>query len=182
MPTIKITGFIPKELINIDAVRLQLLNALRAEGREIRRDFWKTTRTWKHKPKFEMKVSLKRAVSEGSVEVFTDSEIYRWVNDGTKPHPMGPIRPRRPGGSLRIPTGGTRVKTTPGRLGSRRGGSKGPYVFAKSTKRFLHPGTRPRLFNVAITRRMERTKRFQKRIDAAIGKGLAKVSGEIIIK
>lgn len=180
---VKVTGYIPKELINIDSVRLELLNALRAEGREIRRDFQKTTKTWDHKVKFEMKVSLKRGIqSDGSVTVWTDDEIYGYVNDGTPPHLMGPIVPVR-ASVLKIPTGGTRPKTRPGKLASYKGGAKGPFVFAKRTKVFTHPGTEARYFTVAIRNRIERTRRFQKRLDEAVTRGLAKADkGKVNIK
>jgi len=186
MPSIKVTGFMPKELINIDAVRLQLLNALRAEGREIRRDFWKTTRTWKHKPKFEMKVSLKRVAAEGSIEVFTTDEIYGYVSGGTRRHIIKPkVRRRGPRGrfakaakTLAFPSSST-PKTRPGVVGSGRGGSSGPTVFRRQV---MHPGIKARKFDEAIKAKIEKTRRFQKRIDAAIAKGLAKVSGEVIVK
>ena len=48
----------PKKLA-IDQVRLNILNALREEGRIIAKEFEKTTRTWKGtKPKFEVLIGL----------------------------------------------------------------------------------------------------------------------------
>lgn len=173
MSSIVVTGFVPKELINVDAIRLELLNALRAEGRQIRRELKKTTATWSHKVTFEMKVSLRRTSGEGYVKVWTTDEIFGYVNDGTRPHMMGPIRPVKKK-ALRIPTGGTRPKTRPGKLASYKGGARGPYVFAKSTKRFMHPGGKARDFTGTIKKRMEKTRRFQKRLDDAVSRGLAK--------
>lgn len=173
MPSIVVTGFVPKELINVDAIRMELLNALRAEGREIRRELKKTTATWTHKVTFEMKVSLRRVAAEGWVKVWTTDEIFGYVNDGTRPHMMGPIRPVNKK-ALRIPTGGTKPKTRPRRLASYKGGARGPFVLRKSTKQFMHPGTEKRDFTGVITRRIEKTRRFQKRLDDAIGRGLAK--------
>lgn len=170
---IKITGFVPKELINIDAVRLELLNALRAEGREIRRELRKTVTTWDHKVNFEMDVSLKRVTGSGYVKVWTDDEIYNYVDGGTSPHTMGPILPVRKK-ALRIPTGGTRPKTRPGKLASYKGGARGPHVIRRSTKRYMHPGGKARDFTGTIKKRMERTGRFQRRLDEAMAKGIAK--------
>lgn len=93
--TISITPIVPKEVFNIDAVRLELLNALRAQGREIQREYKATTKTWKHKPKFEMKISLKRMAPEASVIVWTDDRIYGYVDRGTQPHPIVPKKQRR---------------------------------------------------------------------------------------
>lgn len=174
MPSIQVSGFVPKELINVDAVRLELLNAFRAEGRMIRKELRQTVRTWNHKVKFEMKVSLRRATATGFIAVWTDDEIFGYVNDGTRPHIMGPITPKPPRRALRIPTGGSRPKTRPGKLTSSRGGAKGPFIYRKSTKAFVHPGGRARNFTDVITRRIERTNRFQKRLDLAISRGIAK--------
>lgn len=173
MATVKVTGFIPKEVIDIDAVRLELLNALRAEGREIERELKKTTATWDHKVTFEMEVSLRRVAVEGYVRVWTDDEIYSYVNDGTPPHLMGPIHPVNKR-ALRIPTGGTRPKTRPGRIASYRGGARGPFILRKSTKQFTHPGSEARDFTGTIVKRIERTRRFEKRLDEAVSRGLAK--------
>lgn len=191
--SIKVTGFIPKELLNEDAVRMELLNALRAEGRAIRKDLEATVKTWNTKPKFEIKVSLSRSAG-GYVIVGTDDEIYGYVNDGTKPHPMGPIVPqtrrrwaagtaggvggqyRKAAKALTIPTGGTTPKTTPGKLTSRKGRRKGPVILRKSTKRFIHPGSVARDFTGSIIKKIEKTNRFQNRIDDAIVAAQAKTN------
>jgi hypothetical protein len=173
MASLKVTGYIPNEIINVNAVRMELLNALRAEGREIRQDLQKTTKTWKHRVKFEMKVSLRRTSGSGYVEVWTDDEIYGYVNNGTPPHLMGPILPVRKK-VLKIPTGGTRPKTRPGVMRSYKGGSKGPYIFAKKTKMFTHPGSEPRDFTVTIRNKIYKSGRFQKRIDEAVSRGIAR--------
>lgn len=177
MPSIQITGFVPREFIDIDEICLQLLNALRAEGREIKRDLTKPTATWKHKVTFQMKISLTRVSQMGYVKVWTDDKIYGYVNNGTPPHLMGPIYPVNKK-ALKIPTGGSRPKTRPGRLQAYKGGAKGPYAIRRSTKQFVHPGTKPRLFTTAVVRRIERTKRFRKRLDQAIHNGLAKAAAK----
>jgi len=184
MPSIKVTGYVPKQLFKIDEIRLELLNALRAEGRQIKRDFQKSTRTWKNKPKFEMKVSLRRAVGEGSVTVWTDNEIYGYVNHGTgiwSGRGKYPIRPkvrrrgprgrfRRGAGSLAFPSK-FGPKTRPGHINAGSGSSGGPMVL---TKLVMHPGIRPRKFDQAIANRINKTGRFQRRIDRAIVRGLVK--------
>jgi hypothetical protein len=182
--SIKVTGYVPKQLFDLDAIRMELLNALRSEGRHIKRDFQKSTRTWKHKPRFDMKVSLRRAQATGFVEVKTDDEIYGYVNHGTgiwSGRGKYPIRPkvrrrgprgrfRRAAGSLAFPSK-FGPKTRPGKIGSSAGSRGGPMVF---TKQVMHPGIRPRKFDQAIVNRINKTGRFQRRIDQAIVRGLAK--------
>ncbi len=70
--------------LKVDAMRLELLNAMRKVGTEVKKDYEKTTKTWKHKPKFEVSVSLKQPGPTLIVE--TDDEIYGYVDKGTKPH------------------------------------------------------------------------------------------------
>ena len=184
MPSIKVTGYVPKQLFKVDEIRLELLNALRSEGRQIKKDFQKSTRTWKHKPVFETKVSLRRTTATGFVEVKTDDEIYGYVNHGTgiwSGRGKYPIRPkvrrrgprgrfRRAAGSLAFPSK-FGPKTRPGKINAGSGSRGGPMVF---TKQVMHPGIRPRKFDQAIVNRINKTRRFQNRIDKAIARGLAK--------
>lgn len=100
-------------------------------------DFKTTTRTWEHQPEFQ-------AVQQGdSFLVGTDDTIYGYVNKGTKPHLILPRRGRR------LTWLGTnyRAKTTPGRIGSTRGGNDNTIVWARKVH---HPGTEARNFDTAI--------------------------------
>lgn len=179
MPAIKVTGFVPKGVIDIDEVRLELLNALRKEGRLVRRELQKATRTWNHKVTFDMKVSL--AKGDRYVQVSTDDQIFAWVNDGTRSHMMGPILPVNKK-ALKIPSGSI-LKTTPHKLSSRKGRQVGPYFIRKRTRRFLHPGTEGRFFTQVVVDRIERTNRFQKGLDVAVQKGIAKSikKGKVVV-
>jgi hypothetical protein len=59
----------PKKL-KVDKVRLNILNALRKEGRVVKRELEKTTATWKGaKPTFKIAIGL-----------------WVWLDEGTKPH------------------------------------------------------------------------------------------------
>ena len=70
-----------------DAMRLALLNAMRAAGRFlVKTDFKQTTRTWKHKVKFETLVSLKPPGP--TILIGTDDQVWNWLNEGTRPHPI----------------------------------------------------------------------------------------------
>lgn len=174
MPSVSLTGFVPRELFGIDEIRMELLNALRAEGRAIRRDLKETVSTWSRKPGFQIKISLTRMA--GFVKVWTVHEIYHWVNDGTPAHWIDPIYPLPPKRGLTIPTGGGgQPKTRPGRLKPGRGRRpKGPIVVRARTRGYRHPGTEARNFTGMIVEKIEKTNRFQNRLDTAITRGYAK--------
>ena len=153
-----------------DALRLELLNAMRAAGTQIKKDFEKTTATWKRKPKFEMLISL---TGPGPVVlVDTDDEIYGYVSGGTKPHPIfaGIYTGKSNKKALAFPARST-PKTKPGFIGS-FGGSRSsetvvrPYV--------NHPGTKARKFEETIQKR--RQKWFKGEMEKAMKKA-AKSSG-----
>jgi len=135
----------PKRLQD-DAMRLALLSAMHAAARVIKKDFEGTTENWKHKVKFEHIVSLARG--NIAILVTTDDEIYRHVNEGTKPHEIwaGAYTGKSNKKALFFPSVFT-PKTTPGSLTSGRG-HKGkrdthtPYV--------EHPGTAAREFDKQI--------------------------------
>jgi len=152
-----------------DALRLELLNAMRAAGTQIKKDFEKTTATWKRKPKFEMLISL---TGPGPVVlVDTDDEIYGYVSGGTKPHPIfaGIYTGKSNKKALAFPRISS-PKTYPGHIGSMKGGSWGkvvrPYV--------NHPGTKARKFDEVIQKR--RQKWFKGEMEKAMKKA-AKSSG-----
>lgn len=141
MKTIKPKALKQKEM------RLELLNGLRAVGKKVLKDFELTTKTWDHKPKFELAISLK-----GKGPQFlagTDDEIYRYVNEGTKPHRIRPKRAK----ALRF-QGTYRAKTTPGVIGSRGGGSSGDVIFSQGVQ---HPGTKARNFDKQIGKKWEKS-------------------------
>lgn len=160
---VKMMAISPQEL-KTDAIRLELLNAMRKAGRGIRKDFQATTKTWKHKPEFKMTISLR---SPGPfVNVSTQSEIYGYVDRGTKPHI---IRPKNKS-VLRFQSIYT-AKTTPNVLSSSKGGASGDFVFAKEVH---HPGTKPRNFTNLIRDKWK--DEFYTLMNDAIARG-AKKSG-----
>jgi hypothetical protein len=88
--TIFLVKSIKPSKLRIDAYRLEILNELRGEGRDQKKELDKTTRTWKgEKPKFETLVGLERP--PGSASVLTgpsgsDKAVNKWVwlNEGTR--------------------------------------------------------------------------------------------------
>ncbi len=108
-------------------------------GREALRNYRRTTNTWTHKPPFEVLTEI-----EGDTILTliagTDDPIYRYVDQGTRPHL---IFPRRPGGTLAF-RGLYTAKTFPGLLDSKRGGASGSLIYRPYVE---HPGTEARMFS-----------------------------------
>jgi hypothetical protein len=163
-----VTKTIKPKRLKEKEMRLELLNAMRKAGKDIEKDFKATVKTWKHKPKFETAVSL--AGNGPSVLVGTDDEIYRYVDEGTKPHIIKPKRAT----ALRF-QGGYQAKTSPGVIGSGAGGASGGIFFSRRGVR--HPGTKARKFSEAIEKKWRRP--FKSRMEDAMSKA-AKKSGHSI--
>jgi hypothetical protein len=124
--------------------------------------------TWDHKVKFEEEVNVTTSLVE--ILVGTDDEIFRYVDEGTKPHP---IMPKKPGGKLRFQSG-YKAKSTPGVQVSSVGGPFGDVVYAKGVQ---HPGTKARNFTGQLTLRW----RIQvyRRLNLAIQRAV-KQSGHVL--
>lgn len=90
MTTFVVKAIKPQRL-NVDGFRQEILNELRAEGRDHRKALKPTVATWKgEKPKFESLIGLERG-SAGSASVLTGptgSEKavwkWRWLDEGTR--------------------------------------------------------------------------------------------------
>jgi hypothetical protein len=86
----QLTKNIKPRKLKIDKVRLRILNGLRKEGRIIKKEFEKTTATWKGaKPTFEIAIGLTgqdAIVLVGPAGNPEGAQKWLWLNDGTKPH------------------------------------------------------------------------------------------------
>ncbi len=149
---------------NVKAARLAILNEMRAVGKEIKEDFQATAATWEHKPKFDVQISL--AGGSPTIEVGTSDEIYGYVDEGTRPHVIVPVKAQ-----VLSFRGGYTAKTQPGVIGSSHGGAQGDQVF---TMMVNHPGTKARKFSEKIKRKW--AGQFGKRMQAAMS-AAAKATG-----
>ena len=158
--------------LRIDALRLELLNAIRKVGRATRREFEATIKNWKHKVKFEMMISLKDGPT---ALVTTDDEIYRYVDEGTRAHDIwaGSYTGKSRKKVLAFPSSST-PKTRPGSLKSGPGHRGKADVFTPYVR---HPGTKARNFSGQIKKKM--TPRFKREMERAMVKA-AKKSGHAI--
>ncbi len=102
--------------------------------------YQKTTRTWKHKPKFYMKRTAR------GITINTDDPIYVWTDYGTKPHTIK--AKNAPFLVFRYPY---RAATKPRVIGSIN--AQYGKFWARKVE-VHHPGTKPRHFTDEITRRM----------------------------
>lgn len=152
---------IKPQTLKVDIFRLYFLNALRQAGRDIMKDFEKTTATWKNKPTFEIQISLSGGLQ---VEVYTEDEIYRYVDKGTEPHDIWPGFYTGKSDKKVLAFSSTfSPKTIPGVIGSGPG-SRGkvdtfrPYV--------EHPGTKARNFSEEIQKKWQTI--FKTRMEQAL--------------
>lgn len=128
-----------RDVINVKKIMGAIRGAAVEIGRGMRADFEKTTRTWKHKPIFTIKIATS---GEALVSVFTDNQIYIWVSGGTKPHM---IRPRNAKVlAFNVPF---QAKTRVRWIGSRNGMKGKLRVYSKGVK---HPGTEAREYDQVV--------------------------------
>ena len=159
--------------LKVDAMRLELLNEMRKVGTAVKKDYEKTTKTWKHKPKFEVDVSLKQPGP--MLMVWTDDEIYGYVDKGTKPHLIfaGIYTGKSNKKALKFPSK-FKPKTKAGVIGSTAGSSGGDKIVRAYVQ---HPGTKPRGFEEAIEK-LWKTK-YKRRMEGAMRKA-ARASGHAL--
>jgi hypothetical protein len=153
-------------------MRLALLNGIRAVGRDVRKDYKRTTKTWEHQPEFEIIISL---VGGPTVLVATDDEIYRYVDEGTKPHDIwaGAYTGKSNKKTLAFP-GTFSAKTIPGVLDARSGSSGGDTVFTPYVR---HPGTKARGFSKIIEKKW--TPKFKRYMEQTM-RDVRRASGHAI--
>lgn len=136
-----------------------LETAQQRAAKELLQDYQKTTQTWDNQPAWTVRVSKRE------IAVFTKSEIWGWVDKGTRPHT---IRVRR-AKALAFASGYT-AKTRPGSIIATAGGPSGDTRFAIEVN---HPGTKPRGFSVRL--RAKWKQKWPRDLQAAITKAGGRV-------
>jgi len=136
---IKMSATFPK-LQNANVLLQVLTHGAQELGQLIKEDFEETTKTWTHKPDFQI-VLVK--VAEGTlINVFTQDTIYSYVSEGTRPHVIVP----KNANWLKFPRQ-YKAKTNVGIISSTTGGHYGAPTFRKSVQ---HPGIEARKFAETI--------------------------------
>lgn len=160
MPSLSLKPITPKNLPSTKEYLKAVTDAAQKTARLTGRDLESTTRTWKHKPQFE--VTVTETNGDYSVAAGTDDQRYKWVNDGTRPHIIRPRRSR----FLRFRVGGS-PKTTPNVIGSKAGAQGTDW---RTAQEIHHPGTTARNFTKRIQERRQKT------LEQETSQNLAKVA------
>lgn len=149
MPSLKLKVLTPKHMPTGAEYLKAAEKAAQQTAGLVLQDFRSTTRTWKHKPKFD--ITITNQGGDYTIGAGTDDPIYMWVSEGTKPHT---IRAKR--SPYLIFQGGYRAKTRVGIIGSNEGGRdpNGEWFRKKQVK---HPGFKGRRFIKLIQSRRQKT-------------------------
>jgi len=162
----------PRKL-RVDKVRLEILNALRAEGRVVKKELEKTVRNFRGaRPGFETLIGLttkEATVLTGPTGTVKAVQKWKWLDEGTRgPYPI--TARRAPLLKFRL---GYNPGTRPGTLTTR-----GSYYIGthwRSKKTVIHPGIKARGWSALVQQR--RKKPFIKRMNTAVRVGMAKAYG-----
>lgn len=158
MPTIKLQAIKPGKLPSGADYEKAFQQGAQRGAALVLRDLEVTVRTWTHKPAFD--VTITQSKGDYSVTAGTDSDIYGFVDSGTKAHVIRPKRSKY----LRF-SSGYRAKTRVGIIGSQQGGAFGSDQFAAQV---FHPGFPGRNFTKNIARRRQVS--IQQEVSQAIAK------------
>lgn len=154
--------------LKTDKVRLEILNALRKEGRLQKKMLAGTAKYWSGaKPIFSFEIGL--AGNDAVLLVGPSgggAQLWVWLDQGTRPHI---IRPRS-GGVLRFRVGG-RAGSTPGTLAVSRGSRGTQWISAKVVH---HPGITARDWSLVVLK--ERQNPFFRSLNEAVARGYEKAS------
>lgn len=155
MPKFSMKSIKPKTTVGNYKATLKAIEAAKiAETEDVVKDFEKTWKTWRHKPRVTVRIT------KDGAETRVNDQVWNWLDQGTKPHVIMPRRAKR----LRFQLGFT-PKTRVGSLSSGGGGSSGPTVFSRGVN---HPGTKARGWSELIQEASE--KRFPGRVQIEITK------------
>lgn len=154
---IKLTPIKPKATAQtFRAVRAAAMAATQQAAKALVADYEKTTATWKTDVRWTV------TVSANGVLVRTDNQIWKFVDQGTRPHEIR----AKAGKALRFAQGYT-AKTRPGSIIARSGSPSGDDAFARSVQ---HPGTKARGFTTRL--RAKWKEKWPKDMQAAITKAV----------
>jgi len=171
--TIRVQAIKPKAL-DVKKVQREIEQALIEEGKVLKREFNRTTESWKGvRPKFDYRIHLSK--KEASVHCFpTGDGTTKWrrIDEGTQGgYPITPKGGRVAYGrkkTLLIYQSQFTPKTRPGQLQSRAGGKSGPYD--RRSTGVIHPGVEPREFSKTLGEQEKGP--FAERIQKAVDRGL----------
>lgn len=145
-----------KPLFDVRAITRAVEEQLDETAQAVREDFLTTVATWSGKggkPRFGIKKSRANRV------IYTESQKYAWVNEGTRPHVIAPKNK-----TVLVFQARYQAKTAVRTIASQAGGGSGADIFTR--KEVHHPGTEGRHFDEAIREKWE--PRFPRDMQEAI--------------
>ncbi len=144
MPIVSVNIDLSGMLREINKINNVPVAAERAVRRYIDQDaepaFLKTIETWRHKPVFTKSIAMDTRGVIG--QIWTDDDIYGWVNSGTDDHPIFPKKSK----FLHFQENFT-PKTKKGWVGSQAGGKTGDWAHPRQV---LHHSIEAREFAKTI--------------------------------
>jgi hypothetical protein len=159
------------ELKEIKAERLHnrqmqriLRNAVRRYGRVLLKDMEQLTSTWDDEPKYVVRTHVSARVPSPSVEVYTTDQRWKWIDKGTRPHPIwaGAFTGRSKARTLAFPSAFA-PKSRPNKLRAYPGKRGGPMVYTPYVE---HPGIKARNWTRLMEKKHE--KRFKRAMEKAM--------------
>lgn len=167
--SVKMRVFIPRKLaFDPKALSRAINNTLDMAAEGIQADFGVTTQTWKNRPAFR----IYRHGRDLTRYIYTEDEIYSYVNDGTRPHPIT----ARNAPALAFFATGFRSKTVPRAIRSRKGAAANANFVRPITVQ--HPGNEARDFDKTIADKW--AKEFPRQLQRAIDAEIATASNDVI--
>ncbi len=144
MESVSPKGVSGVDFLNSEKAQKKIRQEFKKLGEIAKAEFEKSTQDWTNKPKFQIRETAT------DVYIFTDNEIYGYVNNGTKAHyvttPMVAV-----GGAMQFKTGYI-PKTQVGNIHSNSGGADGAYVYSKG---HYNRGIKPRRFDKLVPKAVE---------------------------
>jgi len=149
---------ITPKLINLNGIIPAWQKENEKIGKEMEKDFRKTTQTWTHKVQF-----VKEIVSASGrigVRIYTVDTIWRYLDEGTKAHYIPVVPPSqntkagKPGKGYLAWRSGYKSKTSVGTIPSVAGGASGSWVYSR--KGHMVSGIQARNWVDLIYRKWER--------------------------
>lgn len=154
-------------LYDLAAFEAAMQTALESTAKDVIADYQKTTKTWVHQPEFTILNSSFRVGSRVvSVDIGTEDEIYGYVDNGTKPHIIRPVRAK-----VLAFNAGSQPKTRPNRLIATAGS---PGTQPVKTMIVHHPGSKPRNFSKMIAKKHQQ----KNTLGVALQKAWTKLANE----
>lgn len=144
MPKSLMTVIVPKEIVfTPERMRRALKKGLDQTAQETRAVLQNLVDQWDHDVEFDVK-----APKENERDIATEDDIYRFVDEGTKPHIIAPKNARM----LRFTVGGS-PRTAPNSLTVGPASRGGRPVFARKVR---HPGSKARRFSRNVAKKAQK--------------------------